>query len=436
MAWAQDEAQDEGQGTIKIAGGELTISGAAKMGVSVDGTTKKNPNSKSDVGRSAGIYFYSDDIGYDGIRGSAADAVGARFDLSFSYIRGPIGTKLTFRSDNLESPGLLNAYGFVNLFGGIVNVTGGMIDDAIWGSTMFSSTETDTSLTSVTGIRIAIAPFAGFSIGAAWDLTKINNYNTDTPVGKELVAGPAFDSKYGTSITPGGFFGNTRFGVIYTNDAFGGASVELKLNGSKYNPTEDKNLGLGADLLWALKVTAVQNLALTFDGYFDNIFVSADYAKDYGIAPSNRWLASFRGDYKIGDPLTVGLKVRLWGEGTNKGESSIADSENYLNFDARIFGYYDITQVFNLGAEIGLGINGAPKDTADGWNNDESTFKDIWIKPKATFTLSEGLTFVVYDKIDIMMANFWKNTYTDGATPPEKAGYLNNKFQLDFVWTF
>ena len=493
--WAQD---DEEGGAVQVGGGTLTISGGVQTGLRMDSNSKvKSVGGEKVQGTKEALYLYSDNID---------DGTGFRADLGAEWTNGRVGAKINLRQNvgelftysgaNLSQsswldfggyyPVITNAYAWVNLFSGIITVSGGIIDDDVWGTYALApdSTYTNTAYDAVKGFRIAVQPIDGLSIGAAWKLDEWIEYNADPTasgnggefqdsyIGSGDIEKPdGADGKY----TLGQFFGGSVFGVSYLNEAFGGANVSLRLNrAASYvdkNGKFQNDGSLGVDLLLGVKITPASLSALTvlIDGEFRNLgfdkalldgryqYRITDELKDAGLD------FAINASYKVLEPLKVGLRFHLknyvftddddWDggmgeligqymEAKEKKMSEVIEDFTCTDLDIRLYGSYAVTEWLIPGLQLQLNFGGKPTKVIDELkiksvgDNKYADFKSFDIKPSVTFKLGESLTFVVYDKISIFGDYFYGNNNQAKKAEDFNKGYVGNRLQLDFVWAF
>jgi hypothetical protein len=501
MVWAQDE-EEASEGVIKVGSGELKISGSIKTGLRADGNLRKtwdqqtaDPTKYDEKGATMSIYGYSDD---------ADDESALRADLAATYTNGPFGAKINLRNSswtpvwgqggpapNPKGDGITNpntdftswsnhtyiqaAYGWVDLFNNIVSVYGGKIGDDIWGTGQLGGTATDTSYDDVSGVRLAIKPIAPLSFGISLPFGVANAGSVNATKYYQLKAKFAGE-------TFGDLFANSIIGVGWKNDAFA-ASVSLKLNGGFYSyalkhdaatdrevfdttTKAEKYYGIGPDFLFGAKLLAVPKLTLILDGEITHLFQNNSFFYAIDASPGEDvadYLTTYdiylKGEYQITDPLSAGLRLQLSGTGKTgtyldelvvPGTTDKEDQYSKLDFGIRVFADYAVTSAIKPGLEVEFYIAGDTAYDAKAYDKYTDAQKKlathgglshIYFKPRCGFSMGEGLSFNVWDKITIVTANGLENVnrYTGKSpadSPTELAGFVLNTFQLDFVWSF
>jgi hypothetical protein len=410
----------EGEGTLSASKGNVSVSGAVKMGVRMDGTTQKfEGNEGGDIKNVPVIYGYSDDID--------DDETAMRGDLNATYTNGNVGLKVGVRQDftmgDVKQVKLLNAYGWFTMFN-IITPYGGVIDDNIWGTSALGDTNSDTSYDAVNGFRIELKPAEGLSFGVAWNLLPLNNQAG--VVGKDIYVN-------NTGMSIGAFFANTIIGGLYKNDAFG-AALTVKLNGDSYN---DRIIWRGLNILFGVKVTAVENLLVVVDGELKDLFIPEGDAKA-GFMTDTTGVITVKAVYTIGQ-LHFGARGKFDYTVAIYDDSKYGvtkDGVNDLDTQIRLLANYDITEVINAGLELDMNIDGMTKVQDDNKDSKkDSVIKDFVIRPKLKFNLSEGLVVNVWDAITIVTEKWHGNTYQNKDSDGPY-GYVDNRFQIDLVWSF
>jgi hypothetical protein len=470
FVFAQEDAANTG---VHIGGGLLKFGGEIKTGLRMDtsGAVKNIVGEKTRKDKES-IYLFSDDIN---------DNTGFRADLKAAWTNGWLGAKInvrqqfkrSFAASERKLLAVSNAYAWVNLFNNIVTASGGLIDDDIWGTGALGGTGTDKNYDAVGGFRLAFQPLAGLSFGLALPVNEAIRYGVtdyqDFEVGKNpnVEKAKGIDNAYSLRQ----LFGGSVFGIMYLHEIFGGASVSLRLNrGASYEDTAGiahNNGNLGVDVLFGLKINpaALPALTVVVDGEWQHLGLDADIL-DFALTqnlPKNRLSNTLtstgldlyaKAQYQVLEPLTLGARFHL------KNYISVEDVQTfaayrpndalgakYLDYtrsllEFRLFGMYAATSWFIPGLEVELALGDKPTKVLDelavknAAGNDYAEFKSVSVKPNFTFQLSEGLKFVVFDKITIFGDNFYGNPNGAKSKADFGKGFIKNQLQFDLVWAF
>ncbi|MDR2394784.1 MAG: hypothetical protein LBD93_11625 [Treponema sp.] len=479
--------------SLQILGGNLKIGGSLKVRLMTETDTREDATTTvffDDSRNNSRFETLGEDLPpprfHPGHGGSApssgggsasgddfADGTSLRAELSAVFSRQEGGIKLTLRKnvgplfdlvdsstgkpeldEDLNYFGLTNAYGWFNLWDNMITVTAGIINDGIMGTSALEDTATDSDYDAVRGLRLAVTPWKipGLLFGVAWDFgTYLGgdqyfgiDQNTNTVA--EADRNRVFDSL--TSL-----FSQTRIGALYIHERWGGLSVSMKPKGFYYNnllyPGEE--LWHGIDLLFGIKATALLDFRFIFEGELRNLGIDTRLSKEAagilaGLTSTTlnskaqqEYAETFMPGYDLYFStvcdyfynLSFGARYHL----------AMFDKVGYLEADEvtayklheiRLFGTYKIFSWFAAGLETQWDIDGLtdhnydPSHKIDGR---DSIFKGFYLKPSFTFTIGEGLSFVLRDKIYFYNESYVANAYPEG-------GYSMNQVQLDFIWNF
>ncbi|MDR2797589.1 MAG: hypothetical protein LBB80_04535 [Treponema sp.] len=402
-----------------------------------------------------------------------ADGTSLRAELSTVFSRQEGGIKLTLRKnvgplfdlvdsstgkaeldEDLNYFGLTNAYGWFNLWDNMITVTAGIIADGIMGTSALEDTATDSDYDAVRGLRLAVTPWKipGLLFGVAWDVgTYLGgdqyfgiDQNTNTLA--EADRNRIFDSL--TSL-----FSQTRIGALYIHERWGGLSVSMKPNGFYYNnllyPGEE--LWHGIDLLFGIKATALLDFRFIFEGELRNLGIDNRLSKEAaGILAGlksttlnskaqQEYAETFMPGYDLYFSavcdyfynLSFGARYHLT-MFDKVGYREADEVTAYKLHEIRLFGTYKIFSWLAAGLETQFDIDGLPShsyDPSHKIDGRDSIFKGFYLKPSLTFTIGEGLSFVLRDKVYFYNDSYVANAYSKG-------GYIMNQVQLDFIWSF
>lgn len=442
-AFAQFFDEDEGD-PVNILRGKLRLEGAVKGGLRVDTTTKKETGTENDY--ETYFYGYSDDVD-DG-------ATALRVDITARYLFQNAGLKLNVREDiqtakpnPLRALALSNAYGWFEFFHHWVCVYGGLIDDGLWGTGALGDTGTDIDFDKGLGVKFEFMPqiVQGLSFGVFFDLggAFYSGTNIDIPA-RDFATPP------GGVYTAQQFLSEPAFGALYSGTSWAvNASVKL------HRSINIDNTGIvpggtfktylsGVDILFGVKAAPVPGLLLEADARFGNIgfdkylISRLNSSGEHLVDPLIE--AYTKVEYNYSERLMLGGRFHFLNHvayntlaASAKPEDDIDD--NTINdFDIRLYVMYDVLPAAVAGCEVQTDFVGLAKIQ----ENDFSIWKGVSVKPSITFTITDGIKIVLYDKISINGENY------GGAEPnknfkknsPDRPLYIDNRVQFDFIWTF
>ncbi len=258
---------------LAVAGGlfaqGLVISGSLKTGMTIDNDG------------AAFVNHSGDDENRLDINGSfAVENFGAKFNLRFY---DDLGTG----SDPFSNFKVSNAYAWVNLFGGMAKVSGGLIDDGVWGT----GGDKDWGFATGAGLRLEVTPLEGLNFGLfiPGDI-KSNDGDYDK------------DDKVNIADT----FSELVIGASFSNDMIGiGAAVDI---GGRDN---NDAVGLAGNKLSAftaivgLNLKMVENLTASIEAYlYSTSKKNESFSKDgFGV-----WLTQ-KAEYAFAENFRAGLKL-------------------------------------------------------------------------------------------------------------------------------
>jgi hypothetical protein len=416
MVWAQDEEE---------AGG-LKITGAVKTGF------------KAEAGKERGA---EKDLTFAPWSDDAKKMF--RADIQADYTTTNAGVSVRLRADDdilkeanvkyyVFSP-LGHAYGWFSFLNNIVEVSGGLLDNAKWGT--FTDFNIDNSLDNNQGVKLEIRPVTGLSFGVNLlnipGRTKAEDAFNGTVIGAKYAIDP-----FGIAVA---FIINDEGKVLFWTNNFAKSlktpptneQIEQQLINTMGQSVWD-NLSQDQKDTYIAAAKASSgpsglsqtDIGILFSGYFygvpnlkldlDGTFAAYKKMSAFGIA--------LQGIYNITEPFSVGARVRFGTIGDSDKKTSISELE--IRPEA---GYI----VNNwLGLKLQIPITIAEMQSVDGKTPDNyhSGF-GFGLKPKATFTISENAKFVLFYNLD-----FYDNVY--GASKPSDNASVNHTVQFDFVWTF
>lgn len=267
------------------------------------------------------------------------------------------------------------AYGWVNLLDKMVVISAGKIDDNIWGT----GGVTDYDFDAVSGVRLAINPIDGLSLGLAVPFA----------AGDQEVSLP---------------FKNMNFGAKYAAPAFS-ASVGLKLN--------DDGDKTGTEVLFGVNVP-LGVITANVTGYFGtgDVLSKDQIGKNpnqpgFRIAPK----VSFAQD-AISAYAQVSAKIDTESDDSREIPDTKEDGDASIGFE--VGGDYKVTSVIKPYLKLG---------------SDNVSYLDktgIWAKLGVEFALGNGITVDVFDKISKIGGDV--DIYGKTAQV--------NQVQVNFKWAF
>ncbi|MDR2483805.1 MAG: hypothetical protein LBD55_00215 [Treponema sp.] len=402
-----------------------------------------------------------------------ADGTSLRAELSAVFSRKEGGIKLSLRKNvgplfnlidaaagkaeldkDLNYFDFVNAYGWFNLWDNMITVSAGIIDDGIFGTSALEDTATDAGYDTVRGLRLAVTPWKipGLLFGTAWDFgtylggDQYFGIDQNANAMAEADQNRVFDTF--TSL-----FSQTRIGALYIHERWGGVSVSVKPNGLYYNGLlyPGEALWHGINLLFGIKVTALLDFRFIFEGELRNMGIDSRLSKEAAsiMAGLSSTVLDSKAQQKYAETfmpgsdfyfsavceyfydLSFGARYHL----------TMFDKVGYLEADEvtaytlheiRIFGSYKIFDWFTAGFQVQFDIDGLAShsyDTSHKIAGRDSVFKGFYLKPGLTFTIAEGLSFSLTDKIYFYNESYVANAYGGG-------GYILNQIQLNFIWSF
>jgi hypothetical protein len=477
--------------SLQMPGGNLKIGGFLKTRFMTETDTREDAPTTvffDDTRNSAGfatdgeepIRFHAGHGGSAPSSGSGsaseddfAGGTSLRAELSAVFSRKEGGIKLTLRKnlgplfdevdsstgkaqldEDLNYLGLANAYGWFNLWDNMITVAAGIIEDGIFGTSVLEDTATGSDYDAVRGLRLAVTPWKipGFLFGAAWDFGAYLGDDQYFGIGQNVnTLAEADRNRVFDSLTS--LFSRTRIGAVYIHERWGGASVSMKPNGLYYNKLlyPEKELWHGINLLFGIKVAALLDFSFIVEGELRNLGIDRRLAKGaagilaglttttlsdkakQGYAetfmPGYDFYFSALCDYFYNLSLGARYHLTMFDE---VGYPEADEVTAYKLHEIRLFGAYKIFPWFAAGLETQVDIDGLPShsyDPSHKIDDRDSIFKGFYLKPSLVFTIGEGISFVLRNKIYFYNESYVANAYSGG-------GYGMNQVQLDFIWSF
>jgi hypothetical protein len=316
--------------------------------------------------------LYESDIG--GMKGRIQQSLNPEFTMK---IAGSDDLKFTML-DHVAIGGW--AYGWINLLDKMVVISAGKIDDSIWGTGGVA----DVSFDGVSGVRLAVAPIDGLSLGLAVPFAPGNGQELSVP------------------------FKNMNFGVKYTASAFT-AAVNAKLN-SDGNETDEKT---GVDLGFGVNVP-LGAITVDLSGYFSTGDV-INKDKISGSPNQPGFLIGPKVSFKQ-DAISAyaQLKAKIDTESDDGRPISGTEKDGDASIGFELGGDYEIN------SEIKPYLN---------FGSDNVAYLDLnglYVKLGVKFTLGNGISVDIFDKIRRIGAD--EDVYkTEGKV---------NQVQVNFTWAF
>lgn len=275
------------------------------------------------------------------------------------------------------------AYGWVNLLDKMVVISAGKIDDNIWGT----GGVVDSNFDAVSGVRLAVAPIDGLSLGLAVPFAQGDGQEVSLP------------------------FKNMNFGAKYTAPAFS-VAVGLKLN-AKLNSADEEETG--TEVLFGVNVP-LGAITANLTGYFGTGDVlSKDQIKD----SSDKNMPGFRIAPKVSfaqDAISAYAQVsaKIDTESDDGRRISVAKEDGDAAIGFEVGGDYKVTSAIKPYLKLG---------------SDNVSYLDpngIWAKLGVEFALGNGVTVDVFDKISKIGGDV--DVYGKTAQV--------NQVQVNFKWAF
>jgi hypothetical protein len=369
-----------------------------------------------------------------------------RYRLTFGYTGDWGGAKIRLQSDDSNITGgdksvgfyAKYAYGWVNILGGKIVVSGGHIGDDLWGLGKLGANVFDPSLDAVIGTRVEFKPIEGLSLGVALPFNQITYYTYESS---------AFKSQTG-SRTLGDVFGGAVIGGLYKSSLFS-AAFGLRLfspvDPKKYGGVGDENAASGekygeikgyVDIIAGVEVNPVAGFKIVVDSRFDTR--KLDSKSNYQETKVGYARIGPLFQYSTG-PLTAHLR----------GDITIHNSDGYLDGQkgTELNGDFDDAKALHaakdwwapvekMGDPI-LGIRAgaayqvtAPLNAYIQIGSDNIGYikgAGLYIKPGVKFTVGGG-SVEIFDKVNRLGAEDLKGV--------KDYSPVTNQIQVDFNWVF
>jgi hypothetical protein len=407
---------------IKIGEGELTLSGGISSGLSV------GFNDSSDEAKKGTVTIFND-----------AGNFALRTDLNIAYTNGNAGLKTKLRVNNTHlgdkaSVFVPYAFGWFNLFDGIIRPVGGLIDDNVWGT----KGDLGKDVTGA-GIRLEIKPIEGLNFGAFLRVPRqagnviaqgtVNGIPGGIPGGIHVVDNrgrPIQDANGNeefflvydglSNLTIEQFLRATALGLAYDTDAFYVRLqylIDASPHTTKFNTVGTEDLDGNGQLDFGIGFTGVPGLTASVEGRLTKL----DYYVD------GRGYRDFREtvSYTVSDalPLTVKLNAR---------EFMYADEDldTWIRIAPTVT--YALSDALTVGLGGGFGLGTAPnRSFVSGAGSPEygGTYEsDITVGPTLSYTFAKGFA------VDLSYT-FETAKLKSGGDPVN-----SNTIQLDFAYAF
>jgi hypothetical protein len=358
---------------VKIGNGTLTIGG--KISTGIEATFDDDTNDKGTV------RMYND-----------TDGTNLRAELTTTYANENVGFTSRLRADDVEvgkaAAGFRYAYGWINLFDGLLRPVGGYLDvtSNVWGT----KGDLDVDVGGA-GLRLEVKPIEGLNFGAFLrlpdQLVKVNQ------------TGGLHDPGKAANIEQ--FLRYTALGAAYDQSAFyvrlqyviDTAPFEIKA-GTTEDPDPNGQLDFG------IGFTGLPGLGASVEGRIQQL---DDFAAT-GEADFRETVS-----YTISDalPLTIGVNGKELLHATDK------DLDPYIQLNPWVS--YAVSDALSVGLGGGYGF---------GHNAGTDLESMIYVKPNLSYSFGKGLATKLWYVFEIDKV---KNV--DDAVN-------KNTIQLEFVWSF
>ncbi|MDR0538959.1 MAG: hypothetical protein LBG74_00430 [Spirochaetaceae bacterium] len=374
-------AQDE-------EGGGLKITGQIESGIRLRaGNEYSKPVRDGDLDEKDKFFIdaFNDDAGK-----------AFRSDVQVDYTTPNAGVSIRLRADddNFKVGGipqsygyslLGHAYGWFSFINNIVEVSGGMLDNAKWGT--FTGDIFDTNLDNANGVKLEIRPIEGLSLG-------VNTFS----INPDYLKCEFVDAFAGTVV--GAKFTNEAFGIA-ASFIFNAKEAKAQDNGNNVVAKARAKDVLKVDgdfgTLFSLYYYGISNLKLDLDGRF---------ARD-SDSELNSFGIGLQGNYSISEPLFAGIRAKF--------ETAPAKEDNPAILEIRPQAGYTVNEWLALRLEVPVTLAGA--------KGLEDADLGIGVKPKATFTISPNASVAFWYVLNTM-------------TPKDGDTGVDHTIQLDLIWKF
>jgi hypothetical protein len=306
------------------------------------------------------------------------DDVVSRARIQATYDADTYGAKVGIGTDFNNSFGVYNAYAWYNFLGGIINVKGGQIDDAVWNT----AGPEDWNLSNDIGVRLEVTPITGLNIG----LLLTNSSTTLDDVASDFLLETAFGVSYTSEIFDVSaalkLDSEADYWSDFSDQTVAAMIAQYRTTTSDTTSTDDAVKGIiqasgqgpssdtGVEAIFGFAYKGLPALTAKAEG---RVWGLADFS-DYGFVWLNEDLAyqildplkvgavfteQFFGDsdvakpyfkvkpyleYKISDPILVGVEVPVWfqQDAIDLGVGGRPWIKYSFNDDAYIKAFYDL----------------------------------------------------------------------------------------------
>jgi hypothetical protein len=320
--------------------------------------------------------LYESDIG--GIKGRIQQSLDPSIDVTTSSPGSPSSVVL---GGNVAVGGW--AYGWVNLLDKMVVISAGQIEDGIWGV----GGVVDTNFDAVKGVRLAVNPIDGLSLGLAVPFAQGGGEEVSLP------------------------FKNMNFGAKYATPAFS-VALGLKLNAKAKTATDDEKTGV--DVAFGVNVP-LGAITVNLTGYFatgdiinkDKIGNTGGNQPGFLIGPK----VSFDQD-AISAYAQANIKIDTESDDSRSLPNTKEDGDTSIGFE--VGASYKVTSEIKPYLSLG---------------SDNVSYLDkpgIWVKLGADFSLGNGISIGIFDKISRLGGDADVYGKTENV----------NQVQVNFGWAF
>jgi hypothetical protein len=404
---------------VQIGNGALKFEGKVASGVFWDADdilkysttgTPVNQNFSNYHGEDGKVYLWNETEDIAG---------GLRAELSATYTNGPVGLKVRFRADPALN-GFTNtvfdryAYGWINLFGETMKVTGGFIDlsDNVWGT--LGDLDADIG---GNGVRIEFKPFNikplnGLNLGELNLGVFFLIPNTARDDSKSPLHDADFIQKYGLgNLSVQNVLNEIALGLRWTHTWFyTGMQVQLDsyIDDDEvviYDTSIARNkvLSNGADeqrFMFGAGVTVLPEMILTAEGDFHGLGNWA--VRGIGDIRQTFQYTLSRVPVPYVNRIFIGIKAQelIWGYGADIIKAKIREGVELAPWiQVKPFLGYKITDGFSAALEFGFG-GGNLVNTKDGkYFNEKSHF---YVKPHLTYIMGNGFEMRAWYKYSVI----------------------------------
>ncbi len=307
---------------------------------------------------------------------------------------------------------IYNGYVWLDLFNDLANIKVGLIDDGAWGT----PGQLDKGFATGLGIRLEITPIEGLNLG----LMLKDGAKPGVPDNKPKdIANGNFDDTFAGMIL-GAKYESDLFDFAITADLDGDEGIGFAYFDDEFKTPNNFELAMGFMYKGVPGLLAGIDARLLFDNDVDG--------DPTGDINSGVVMLGEKFEYAIADNFRAGLKMEQTFANSDveipfagKGGKSL---ENIGLLMFNLYGSYDLTDVWTVGAEVKLNAI-----MATNWDPKRDGYTSLVIKPNLTYTVADNASIEIFDEITIPMDG------SDIKKADMERG-VDNRLQINFVYSF